>query len=272
MSSAETTEKQTPGIGNHWASIGITQQDDIKALLVKAMAEGDLIGEGNGFKLLQYRLKPHMAVIAVTTAAGEAATIYPAVQHAIAMNLRLEAIRPDKGGYPEAELICRHPLGAEIVFWDTHYATNSHRYKVGESYDFMIGGIGYKVEDDSDAPPVEISNPEQVRRMRALQGQDPELPGPITVSMKGMGSFVPCNPDDPEWKYPEYAVRGPVALMHLPGGDAGYGMFAVVVSGADDGNSLAISITCHANHILSVPKEEFGEVFSLVWLQGYLAG
>lgn len=272
MSDAAADGKLTPGIGNHWASIRVADQEQVKVLLVTAMAEGELVGEGNGFRLLQYKLAPEVSVMAVTTPEGAASTFYPAITHGFPLQLKLEAIRPDKDGYPEAELICRHALGSEVIFWDTHYALNSNRYKVGETYVFMVGGIAYKVEDHSDAAPLVIAEPEQVRRWRSAHGEDPDLPGPLTISMKGMGSLMPCNPADPDWKYPEYVVRGPAEHMQLPASESGYGLFLITVSrGGKPEEDLVIPVICHAEHILSAPKAVDGDVFSLAWLQGYLA-
>lgn len=265
-------EDNTPGIGNHWASIKISTQDEVKAHFTQALENGVLEAEGNGCKILRLDLAPEIAVAAVAKADGIPVTVYPMARLGQTLSLKLKEVRPDKEGFPEAELICAYPDGPEIIFWDLHYAVNSHRYVVGETYDFIVGGIAYKVEDVSDAAPLVLDDPERVKQIRTERGEDVTNTLPLEFPMKGFASILPCNPNDPDWKYPEYVMRGPVKAMSLPSAESDYGRFDMVVARVgDDYHDMSMTIACHRDHILSAPAKEGGDIFSLVWLQGHLA-
>ncbi len=262
----------TPTIGNHWASIKVNSQDEVTAYFKDAINKGVLEAEGNGYKILRLDLAPEIAVAAVCKEDGTPATVYPMARLGQTMPLKLYEVRPDKDGFPEAELICGYPDGPEIIFWDLHYAVNAHRYVVGETYDFVVGGISYKVEDVSNDGPIIIEDPQRIREIRTNRGDNPDDTSPLEFPMKGMASILPCNPDDPNWKYPEYVMRGPTTGFSMPSADSDYGRFDMVVSRVGpDYHDVGMTVACHRDHILSAPKNVGDDIFSLVWLQGHLA-
>lgn len=169
----------------------------------------------------------------------------------------------------EAQIECSIG-GANIIFFDTDYATYRTEYEAGKTYDFILTGIAYSCRKAEDQI-IHAFNPKLTDEFRK---EHPEIAADwpesntIPIHTKGMSAFIPI----PGWDKDEYSFRGTVTeIAEIDMLDqTGWKVRIVILRGVyDDDREVDLDIIVTKKIWGDTPPPQVGDdVEGSLWLQG----
>lgn len=213
-----------------------------------------------------------LAMIAVAEAkkSNELISFYPECDGA-AVNVRLTAVHQWAAGL-EATLEGTVLGEAErrIAFFDTRYALNKERYKIGETYVFRLSAFAYCAEVVPEKEREIRFEGEAAVEQRRRFGEKPEYEEdgsvkPVVISTAEMVAFFQNSeayPDDGELQSPVFSEPEAIGLF-----DADFYRLEVAI--ARDEEDVRIPLVARRNLFERKP-EKFAPVRGRIWVQGYL--
>jgi len=203
--------------------------------------------------------------------ANEVVSFYPWIATGVQHQVILDAVRPWEQR-AEAWLdvtLDQQPL-AGLTFFDSQFALNSHAYREGETYQFILGALAYRLEVFKPEP-MFIKNPEAVAALvKDAEKTGDTIPrepdGTIRIETKGMAALLSIE----KWGPDDYSFRGPVKeITELDFLGRKVWKLRVTVLRFDDDVDLDIYL-CEANLAGEKVPEVGDDVMGSLWLQGHL--
>ncbi len=139
---------------------------------------------------------------------------FPCCMRGDPCSLEVASVREDCRG-TEGIITASHAGGASVIFFDPLYATSVADYRPGSRICVALSALTYMVEK-AENQVIEITNPEQIRAMRAVDGLKPEQVtdlSPIPIRTAGMSAYFPATWDDREGDDFEFQSR--IHSLHL---------------------------------------------------------
>lgn len=262
------------GHGNHWAAILGDGEDAIGRMLAKTTEKGAVLGgkvekaspdRPKVWNALTYPGTPlqYLVLLETTQERNVLMNGYPYAPGGVRNRLKVERIHGSEVN-GEALIEASFEDAVDITFFDPLYFREGHRYAEGQTYDFELSAIAYRIRR-AEPQVFTVDRPE----LAAILGAPgDESRGPVAIHTEGAAILLPIEqgePDDYQFQAPIEAVssfkiegtriyRARATLLRL---DA---PFVVDLYAAE--------------HVLPSGYEprEGDDVTGVLWLQGHLVG
>ena len=157
----------------------------------------------------------------------------------------------------------------EIAFFDTRYALNKGRYKIGKTYVFRLSAFAYSADvlpEENREFRFEGEDAVKHRERCGLEQEYDEAgkPKPVVFRIEGAVAFLPKwgpYPDDAEFQSPAF---GDVSEFTAFGTD----FYRIHVAIARDEEDVVIPLIARKSLFSVAPKTD-DPVYGMLWLQGY---
>jgi hypothetical protein len=143
----------------------------------------------------------------------ELIALFPAAWEAPAQPLRLERLRPWRGGC-EASVEAATAFGAALAFFDIDHLNPLREWTPGDVCSVQLAGLAYGLEPAPDET-IRIRNQETLRALRAVAaGGDPAQVTDLSPLVAHTGEMACLFPRE-DWNPDEFSFQGPVTAVDV---------------------------------------------------------
>lgn len=248
--------RKAGGHGDHWGCVyREVQRDDLFNFIRRAIEE-DATPDAAGQGIRVYRSTGDGLRVCVLIKDGQLESAYPEVYGGPVWPLTITEVVPWANGV-EGQLTgtCK---GATVSFLDTCFYANQRLYRIGETYNFQMGALAYKVS--------------RAEEMEAESGTGDST---TKVSFQGARAYMPALLSNERADIDDYWFYSPVEAPPSEVEFDGRSLNVLPITLALPGD-FEMSVPLYAAQHTSGPGMtgivQGDDLTGFLWLQGYLEG